>query len=82
MCMRTAILETIPHGCSGAISVTLNENIILFGHDSKFKSDNTFDLIILRAFFFLNLQMQNEQEHTTVVSVQALFKNYFGSRQI
>ena len=39
-------------GCSNATSVTLNENIVLFGHDIHFKSDNTFDLIILQAKFF------------------------------
>ena len=37
-------------GCSNA---TLNENIVLFGHDINFKSDNTFDLIILQAKFFI-----------------------------
>ena len=72
MCMLTAILQTISDGCSNAISVIFNENIIFFGHDSKFKSDNTFDLTILRAFFF-NLQVQNDQEHTTFVSVQTCF---------
>ena len=40
-------------GCSNATSVTLNENIVLFGHDIHFKSDNTFDLIILQAKFFI-----------------------------
>ena len=74
---------TIKDGCPNSISVILNENIILFGHDidSNFKSDNTLDLIILRATFFY-LNMQNEQEHTTVVSVQMLLKNYIWSRQM
>ena len=40
-------------GCSNATSVTLNENIVLFGHDIHFKSDDTFDLIILQAKFFI-----------------------------
>ena len=40
-------------GCSNATSVTLNENIVLFGQDVNFKSDNTFDLIILQAKFFI-----------------------------
>ena len=39
-------------GCSNATSVTLDENSVLFGHDIHFKSDNTFDLIILQAKFF------------------------------
>ena len=33
------------------MTVTLNENVVLSGHDSHFKSDSTFDLIILRANF-------------------------------
>ena len=40
-------------GCSNETSVTLNENIVLFGHDIHFKSDSTFDLIILQAKFFI-----------------------------
>ena len=41
--------------CSNATSVTLNENIVLFGHDIhfNFKSDSTFDFIILQAKFFI-----------------------------
>ena len=39
--------------CSNATSVTLNENIVLFGHNIHFKSDSTFDLIILQAKFFI-----------------------------
>ena len=36
---RGVILGTIPDcaGCSNATSVTLNENIVLFGHDIDFK---------------------------------------------
>ena len=41
-------------GCSNAISVILNENILLFFLlDSNFKPDNTFDLISLRALFHI-----------------------------
>ena len=40
-------------GCSNATAVTLNENIVLFGHDIHFKSDSTFDLITLQAKFFI-----------------------------
>ena len=40
-------------GCSNATSVTLDENIVLFGHDIHFKLDSTFDLIILQAKFFI-----------------------------
>ena len=35
------------------MSVTLNENFVLFGHGSRFKSDNISDLIILRAKFII-----------------------------
>ena len=40
-------------GCSNATLVTFNGNIVLFGLDIHFKSDNTFDLIILQAKFFI-----------------------------
>ena len=35
-----------------AVSITLNESIVLFEHYVNFRSDDTFDLIILLAFFF------------------------------
>ena len=38
---------------SNARTVTLNENLLLFGHDSQLKSDSTFDLIILHAKFYI-----------------------------
>ena len=38
---------------SNARTVTLNENFVLFGHDSQIKSDSTFDLIILCAKFYI-----------------------------
>ena len=38
-------------GCSNAISVTLNENIVLFSHDIYSKAGNTFGLIILQAVY-------------------------------
>ena len=44
----------INDGCPNAILVILNENIILFGHDSNFKSEDTLDAIIVRAIFFIN----------------------------
>ena len=34
-------------------AVTLNESIVLFGHDSNCKADDTFDLIIVLAIFFI-----------------------------
>ena len=44
---------TLNTGSSNARTVKLNENFVLFGHDSKIKSDSTFDLIILRAKFYI-----------------------------
>ena len=42
-------------GSSNVVSVTANENSIVFGHDSHFiQSDITLDLIILRALFLKN----------------------------
>ena len=35
------------------MNLSLTENIILFGCDDNFKSDSTFDLIILLAKFFI-----------------------------
>ena len=44
---------TLNIGSSNARTVTLNENFVLFGHDSQIKSDSTFDLIILRAKLYI-----------------------------
>ena len=44
---------TLNTGSSNARTVTLNENFVLFGYDSQIKSDSTFDLIILRAKFYI-----------------------------
>ena len=35
------------------VSITLHESIVLFGHDVNFRSNDTFDLIILVAKFFI-----------------------------
>ena len=39
--------------CANVLVVSLNESIVLFGHDSKSKSYKTIDLIILLAKFFI-----------------------------
>ena len=39
-----------------AVSITLNESIVLLGHDVNFRSDDTFDLIILVVFFLIYFQ--------------------------
>ena len=36
-----------------AVSISLNESIVLFEHNVNFRSDDTFDLIILVAIFFI-----------------------------
>ena len=51
--MKSFWLIVVNAGCSNATSVTLNENIVLFDHDIHFKSNSTFDLIILQAKFFM-----------------------------
>ena len=43
-------LQTVVNNaCANGLFVNLNESIILFGHDGRFKSDATLDLIILLA---------------------------------
>ena len=65
---------TINDGCSNAISVILNENIILFlVMTSTLKKDSTFDQTVLRAKLLI-LPTQSEEERTTVLSVLTLFK--------
>ena len=58
ICVRKVFLGTVPDytqyrelKCED--SNVLNENFVLFGHDSQIKSDSTFDLIILRAKFYI-----------------------------
>ncbi|WP_419598529.1 hypothetical protein, partial [Thiolapillus sp.] len=47
-------LQTVVNNaCANGLFVNLNESIVLFGHDCSFKSDDTFDLIILLAKFFI-----------------------------
>ena len=58
-------------GCSNATSVTLNENIVQFGHDIHFKSDNTFDLIRLQGKFFIYKYKVNK-----AIPQLHLFKRY------
>ena len=51
--LRTKFQTEVNAGCWNVTSVTLNENLVLFGHDIHFISDNTFHLIILQANFFI-----------------------------
>ena len=47
-------LQTVVNNaCTNGLFVNLNESIVLFGHDCSFKSDDTFDLIILLVKFFI-----------------------------
>ena len=52
-----------------------HENIVLFGHDIHFESDNTFDLIILQAKFFIYKCKINKTVPQLHYFVQSLFKN-------
>ena len=38
-------------GCSNATSVTLNENTVLLGHNTHFKSDSTFDYFASKVLY-------------------------------
>ena len=44
--------NTLNEKCEN-ISLSLTENIVLFGHDRYFKSDNLFDLLMLLAKFYI-----------------------------
>ena len=47
-------LQTVVNNaCANGLFVNLSESIVLLGHDCSFKSDDTFDLIILLAKFFI-----------------------------
>ena len=51
--------------CVNATPVTLNEIIVLFGHDSNLKSDDTFDLTILLANIFI-YKCTIQKKYTTI----------------
>ena len=53
----------------------LVKNIVLFGHNIHFKSDNTFDLIILQAKFFIYICKINK----TIPQLH-LFKSYLKTK--
>ena len=57
--------------CANGLFVNLNESIVLFGYDCNFKSDDTFDLIILLAEFFVYKCKVKEN-----IPQFHLFKNY------
>ena len=47
-------LQTVVNNtCTNGLFVHLNESIVLFGYDCSFKSNDTFDLIILLTKFFI-----------------------------
>ena len=72
---------TLNTGSSNARTVTLNENFVLFGYDSQIKSDSTFDLIILRAKFYIYTCKINKNIPQLHLFKQYL-KNTFDDRQI
>ena len=68
---RKTILGTITDTCANGLFINLNENIVLLGHDSNFKSDDRFDLIILLAKIFVHkCKVKKNTPHFH------LFKNY------
>ena len=56
---------------SNARTVTLNENVVLCGHNSQIKSDSTFDFIILHAKFYIYTCKVNKN-----IPQLHLFKHY------
>ena len=47
-------LQTVVNNaCANGLFVNLNDSIVLFGHDCSYKPDDTLDLIILLAKFFI-----------------------------
>ena len=47
-------LQTVVNNaCTNGLFVNLNESVVLFWHDCNFNSDETFELIILLAKFFI-----------------------------
>ena len=71
MCTKLQIV--INAGCSNTTSVTLNGNNVLSGHDIHFKPNNTIDLNVLQAKFFIYKCKINKT--TAIAFVQTLFKS-------
>ena len=63
--------QVVNNACANGLFVNLNESIVLFGHGCSFKSDNTFDLIILLTKFFIN-----KCKVKKIIPQFHLFKNY------
>ena len=55
-----------------AVSITLNESVVLFGHDVNFGSDDTFDFINLLAF----KKKKNVKLKKTTIPQLSFFKHY------
>ena len=65
-------LQTVVNNAyANGLFVNLNESIVLFWHDCSFKSDDTFDLIILLGKFLIY-----KCKVTKNISQFHLFKNY------
>ena len=58
------------------ISLTLTENIVLFGWDTHFRSDNVFDLVLLFAKSFVYACRYDKKIPTFELFVQKLKKKY------
>ena len=73
-------LQTVVNNaCANGLFVNLNESIILFGHDCSFKSDDTFDLIILLAKFFIykcKVKKNIPQFHLFINYLKTAFEAY------
>ena len=65
------------------VSITLNESIVLFGHDVNFRSDDTFDLIILVAKLFVYKCKVKRLYHNLIFSnsVLEILSKYINTTQ-
>jgi hypothetical protein len=61
--------------CDNITNLNLNEQIILFGGDGNFKSDQTFDFIVLLAKFFIYKSKINKS-----IPMYKDFKKYLENR--
>ena len=68
--------------CANATPVTLNEIIMLFGHDSNLKSDDTFDLIILLAAFFLYTNEKSRKIYHSSICLNYISKPFLNQKKL
>ena len=71
--------RVVNNACANGLFVNLNESIFLVGHDCNFKYDDTFDLIILLAKFFIykcKVKKNIPQFHLFKNRIKTVFEAY------